>query len=174
MNKVLAHILKVEGGYVNNPADKGGPTNFGITISTLAQWRGVGVTEDDVKTLTMDEASNIYRVNYFNKLRLDEVDSVAIQLCLADQAVLCGVKRATERAQRVINSILGTVVVEDGLMGPKTTATLNKMNVDLFCKKYIRASQLYFAGICVDSPSQLVFLKGWLNRTYALDDLINP
>ncbi len=56
---ILPFIEQWEGGYVDHPADKGGPTNMGITLNTLARWRGHAVTAADVKALTRAEARQI-------------------------------------------------------------------------------------------------------------------
>ena len=42
IEQILDDILRREGGYVNHPADRGGPTNFGITAQTLGNWRQLG------------------------------------------------------------------------------------------------------------------------------------
>lgn len=170
--KFLDHIFKIEGGYVNLPADKGGPTNFGISIAVLAKWRGVGVDEDDVKNLTQEEAGNIYRVNYYAKCRLDQVADFGIALCIFDQAVLCGCSTAVTRAQVVVNKILGKGLIADGSMGPLTLKALENINGNMFGKIYLRESQLYFAGLCQVAPSQITFLKGWISRTHFVADAI--
>jgi lysozyme family protein len=58
---ILAAILRREGGFVNHPADRGGPTHYGITQATLQAWRGRAVSEEDVRALSVEEAKAIYR-----------------------------------------------------------------------------------------------------------------
>ena len=64
MNDIIETILQREGGYVDHPADKGGPTNFGITQATLANYREHAVTATDVHSLTRTEAAAIYEAIY--------------------------------------------------------------------------------------------------------------
>jgi Glycosyl hydrolase 108 len=65
-SQCLAVVLAEEGGYTNDPDDRGGPTNFGITIDDLREWRGTDVTAEDVKNMTKAEAQEIYRSKYWN------------------------------------------------------------------------------------------------------------
>ena len=64
---IIDGIIKREGGYVNNPADRGGPTKFGITLKTLKAWRGSPVTAWGVEGLGEDEAREIYESEYLVK-----------------------------------------------------------------------------------------------------------
>jgi len=63
---LVADILRREGGFTDNPADRGGPTNFGITHKTLARYKGRPVTKAEVKAMPMDLAVEIYLRNYYN------------------------------------------------------------------------------------------------------------
>ena len=60
-------VIGNEGGYVNNSSDRGGPTNFGITMKTLQDYRKKSVTIDDVKCLKIEEAQAIYKKFFWNK-----------------------------------------------------------------------------------------------------------
>ena len=63
IDTILDEIIRREGGYVNHPADRGGPTNFGITAQTLGSWRKLGrpATTAEVRALTEAEARAVYR-----------------------------------------------------------------------------------------------------------------
>lgn len=64
--KAIAFTLRWEGGYTNHPADKGGPTNRGITQATLNHAHKCGIVRhNNVKALTRDEACAIYKANYW-------------------------------------------------------------------------------------------------------------
>lgn len=113
--RAMAQVFRYEGGYVNNPRDPGGPTNFGITLATLRAWRGSPVSASDVKALTRDEAARIYRQNYWRPVHADDLPP-GVDLCIFDYAVNSG----PGRAAKALQSILG--VTEDGVIGPETIA----------------------------------------------------
>lgn len=152
----IAKVIKREGGYVNNPADRGGPTKYGITYATLAEWRSVNTTVEDVQNLTEEEAANIYRDNYFKGLE-DVTDPKVLEF-LFDFSVNSGPAAAVKALQSVIHT------TPDGSFGPNSKAAL---------KKYGAQSGLYWPLVCyrfdffmriLSDPSQAVFAHGWANR----------
>lgn len=151
------HVLLAEGGatYTNNPKDKGGPTKYGITLGALSSWRGKPCTADDVKNLQEAEAKTIYKKQYWDKLGLDAVDSQMVALILFDQ----GVNRGVGAVSKMRDAILA---------GRK----INNVQEHQFGIAFFKESQLAYVEICKRNPSQLVFLKGWLNRTYKLLELV--
>jgi lysozyme family protein len=66
VDQLITGILLREGGYRDDPSDRGGPTNFGITAATLGEWRRLGrpATRDEVRALETPEARAIYRARY--------------------------------------------------------------------------------------------------------------
>lgn len=173
--KCLSHVLKSEGGFVDHPKDRGGPTNMGITLSTLAKFRNRNVSPDDIKTLTYAEAASIYHREYWQRIQGDRLREPAVQLVIFDQAVNSGVSRAVKRAQVVVNLVApkGTSqLAVDGIMGPMTANAINACDPLLFARRYIQASQLYYAAVVASRPDQAAFIKGWLGRTHALQDAV--
>lgn len=123
----MSHILNVEGRkFTNHPADKGGPTKFGITQKVLSSWRGKNVTAKEVEQLEEDEATQIYKAKYWDKGNLGFVESPAIALVLMDQAVNRGVSTAITMAQVMMNSQNRKNLQVDGVLGPKTTTAAAK------------------------------------------------
>lgn len=155
-------VIAREGGYVNHPNDPGGPTNFGITLETLAFWRGERVTAEDVKRLTKDEAKMIYQVRYWKQVACDKVNSDKIATLLFDQAVNRGPKTAARMLQKVCG------VDDDGVIGPKTLAVINTSLELPLGLAFIKACQNAYVDIALSSKAKSVFLKGWLNRTHHL------
>ena len=68
VDDLIPNVIVREGGYVNHPNDRGGPTNWGITQNTLTRWSGSNATIDDVKNLSKDVAAKIYKAFYFDGL----------------------------------------------------------------------------------------------------------
>ena len=94
IDALIDALIDREGGYVNHPADRGGPTSFGITQRTLSDWRGRPVSAADVQALTPDEARQIYQVLYVDRPQLDRVQDVALRELLVDCAVNLWWRRA--------------------------------------------------------------------------------
>ena len=114
-NACLAFVLAAEGGYVDDPMDPGGATNFGITLDVLRQWRHGPVTKDDVRTLGRDEAGAIYRTSYWNASRCPDLPA-GVDLMVFDASVNIG----NGRSARFLQEALGVAV--DGSIGPLTLA----------------------------------------------------
>lgn len=124
----LSEILEFEGGYVNHPADPGGATNMGITHKTLAAWRKVpSVTPQQVKMLTLKEASAIYRAQYWNKVSGDDLPP-GLDLAVFDFAVNSGVGRAVRMLQQELKGRSLYDGAVDGLIGAKTLNALRAVN----------------------------------------------
>ena len=155
----LAHVLQSEGGYVDHPSDPGGATNMGITIATLRTWRGRSVTKADVKALTRAEAAAIYRKNYWDAVRGDDLPR-GLDLVAFDAAVNSGVSRGAKWLQ----SALG--VPADGKVGPKTITAANAAHKDAVID---RACDLRL-GFLRQLGTWKTFGKGWTRRVEDVRD----
>ena len=87
-------VFKWEGGYSDTPGDPGGPTNYGITIATLALYRKARVTPADVKALTRLEATSIYERYYWDAINADQLPN-GVDILAFDIAVNMGPRRAS-------------------------------------------------------------------------------
>lgn len=96
----IRRVLKSEGGYVNHPADPGGPTNYGITLAVYRENGHPGATAADVKAMTVGEAMRIYRIRYADPVHFDD-DPAGLDYTLFDYAVNSGVGRANKVIRRV-------------------------------------------------------------------------
>ncbi len=159
LSDAFQFVLKHEGGYVNDPTDKGGSTNRGVTIQTLSHYRGTVATEDDVRQLSLNETLAIYTQFYWTPMRLEEIKNPKFQLALFDQAILCGSHIVVERLQNA----LGAKV--DGVIGDHTIGAINlALDQDTLYRKFICLLQMRYVQICVQDPTQIKFLAGWLSR----------
>lgn len=142
--KALDFVLKWEGGYVNNPHDRGGATNKGITQYTYNAWlKSKGLANRDVRYITQDEVEQIYYKNYWLKAGCDKM-SPKFALLAFDTAVNMGLAR--------VNQFLKAAQWK-------------------YPEKFIearRAKYLEFAKY----GNQKIFLQGWLNRLNALSTQI--
>lgn len=162
----LEKVLKREGGYVDHPDDRGGATNYGITIKTLGAHLGRKATKEEVKNLDMEVVEEIYLKNYWDPLRLDFVDDPRLQSMLFDQAVNRGPDRVIRQWQEVIE------VGVDGRVGPITLSKTNSLKAEKVMLDFIKATQISYAKIVRNDHSQAVFIVGWINRTHELLDMI--
>ena len=139
----LDFTLKYEGGFVNNPRDPGGATNFGITQATLSAWRGHHVTVNDVRSLDRPEVDQIYQANYWSQIRGDYLPA-GVNLVVFDFAVNSGVVRAILALQAALG------VTQDGHFGLETEAALSTKHPDQI-----------ISDICARRLSFLERLKTW-------------
>ena len=120
-------VLGFEGGYVNDPADRGGETNYGITAATLesAKVKGWVPTNVTIKNIKLDHAKTIYKRGYWDVIKADSLPD-PLDLILFDMAVNHGPGTAVKLLQQSLNSILkvGSSLAVDGIMGPKTIAAV--------------------------------------------------
>ena len=114
-DKCLETILHHEGGYVNHPDDPGGETNLGVTKRVYQEWGGT----KDMKDLTFDDVAPIYKKNYWDKMKCDDLPS-GLDLCVFD----FGVNAGPGRAAKYLQTLIGTVA--DGGIGPNTLAKLKE------------------------------------------------
>jgi lysozyme family protein len=158
MDALFAPILIREGGFVDNPADKGGPTNYGITLATYAAWLGRDVAVDELKAMPPETAVDIFRKKYFTDPGLNKLPEM-LQPIVLDAAVHHGPKGAIKILQEALH------ISPDGILGPLTVQSAQSTGSDrLLCAHFLDQRIQAFAGICQGNPTQLVFLKGWLRR----------
>jgi lysozyme family protein len=156
MSTIIDDIIRREGGFVNHPNDRGGPTKYGITLSTLRQVRNPYVTANDIKSLTEGEARAIYRDLYLRPFEF--VTDASLLELLVDCAVNHGVKKAINFLQ----SALG--VKADGIAGIKTQAALRAESPEQIYRKILAERIKFYGDLISRDPSQSVFAAGWMRR----------
>lgn len=94
-------IIQIEGGYVNDPADSGGETNFGITVATARRYGYQG----EMKNMSRQIAHDIYKAEYWEGPGFDKVALVSEMVAskLFDIGVNSGQHRASTYLQRCLN-----------------------------------------------------------------------
>jgi len=148
----IDRILKREGGNVDDPDDLGGETHFGITMPFASQWRIPWPP-------TLDDARAGYR-RMLAGTKIDQIPDYATFDLVAD----CAVNHGDSRAAKWFQIALG--VAADGIIGPNTLlAAQNRIAVWHRVFATVLTERLHFyAAICVNDPTQLKFLVGWINR----------
>jgi len=161
-------ILSAEGGYVDNPKDPGGATNYGITTATLKQARKtIPGLPGNVRDLTAEQALKIYDAFYWKPAGCDKLPS-PIDLLVFDGAVNCGVRRGVKFLQEALNVINEgkDQLVTDGIIGKKTlTAVAERLDsLRSLCAVVLWQRTLYYQSLTADKAAFRTFLRGWINR----------
>lgn len=146
--EAVQHILRFEGGYVNDPDDAGGETKYGISKRSYP--------DVDIAALTMAEAADIYERDYWDAVKAGQLPP-ALRLPVFDMAVNMG----TNRAIRIMQEAVGAT--PDGIIGPKTLQAAWAMN-EAAQKSLLRHRVDFYVGLVERKPSQIKFLRGWLRR----------
>lgn len=156
--RCMRYVFGEEGGYSNNPADKGKATNLGITQATLDRARGQGWTRvENVRDLTRFEAEQVYWNGYWIAPRC-----YAFPAPLDLLAFDAFVQHRPTAAAEIMQTAVGTV--PDGIIGPKTIDAAHKVDPVSAIERYAYARERLYRQIVKADPTQTVFLKGWLNR----------
>jgi len=126
VRQIAQEIVDREGGYVNDPDDPGGATNFGVTIHTLRRLgldldRDGSITSADVRMLTRTQAVEIFLEHYFNRPLIAELPA-GLQATVFDMYVNAG-GNAVKILQRLLVE-MGYAVSVDGALGPQSLAAV--------------------------------------------------
>jgi len=160
LESILDGIVRREGGYVDHPADRGGPTRHGITAATLGDWRGLGrpATRAEVLALDVEEARAIYRQRYVVAPGFDRLVQPVLLEAVVDYAVHSGPAAAARALQYACE------VRQDGIVGPVTLAAANRGNACRLRRRVLAARLRHLGRLIAGDPSQAAFAAGWLGR----------
>jgi len=162
IDRLLDDIIKKEGGYSNRRADKGGPTNFGITITTFC--RNIkDATLEDLKEMSVDTAKYIYKKEYYFRPNINSLP-LSLQPVVFDMAVNSGPEKSIKLLQKALVE-RGFVVGEiDGIIGKRTISAAEQAACAGLINAIVDKRIDFYHRLCASNPSQREFLKGWLNR----------
>ena len=149
INILSPFILSWEGGFVNDPHDRGGATNRGVTIAT---WRQVGYDKDGDGDIDVDDLKLITAAD-----AVDRVKSQSVANIVVDWVWASGRHGITQ-----VQQLLG--VKADGIVGENTLAAINAQDPRQLFDRIKAARVAFIEGIVARNPSQRRFRKGWLTR----------
>ena len=149
---IIEVVLEHEGGYVNDPKDPGGETNYGIAKRSHP--------DVDIKNLTKEGAKEIYKEVYWDKNKVESLPEELWHIYF-DMCVNQGKSRAVKIIQRAVNGKGGSLTV-DGGMGPMTIAAIGKSRVELDRVRAYRVK--YYSDLVSRKPDLERFYFGWFKR----------
>ena len=156
-NKLIPIIKKWEGGYSDNPNDRGGATNSGVTLAVYQSVYGKSKTKNDLKKMTNEQWDYIFTKLYWNKWKADDIKNQSIANILVDWVWMSGLGTIKK-----IQSLFG--LTADGIVGNKTISYINSHDQEEVFNKIWNRRKSFYESLVNNNPSQKVFLKGWMNR----------
>lgn len=180
---IITDVLKAEGWdtYTNDPADRGGPTKWGITLKAWSGYRGRDCAAEDIQAITEPQARDFYEKLYVIGPKFSQLPAMLVAL-----VVDCGVNHGVRAASKWVQRASGAK--QDGWIGPATLLTVGQQNpISVYLR--VTAFRLKLYGRLVAGDSQLrkaqlagfnlqaKFAAGWNNRgtkfLLALADTLN-
>lgn len=175
--------MNTEGGYANDPDDKGGETYAGISRKNFPSWLGWGIIDqlksvpnfpgnlEQNQTLNL-EVKGFYKKCFWDILRLDQFASQPIATELFDLGVNCYTTTAAKFLQRSLNVLnnngqLFPDLDVDGNIGGSTLAALPLCNPRDVLSCIVSLQGAYYIGICEKNHTQEKFMKGWVRRAFS-------
>jgi lysozyme family protein len=184
MNKIavsmIEKIVGIEGGFVDDPDDKGGATKYGISLSFL-RFHNIDLTNDgvvnenDIKALTQEKAISLYIKYFYTPNKINEIYQMDVYLAyqVLDSQINMGY--GSKLLQRVINTFSPKKIKVDGVIGGITLAALQYV-LSTFPKEKVRQEFLHkrinrYISITKYRPTNLKYLNGWVTRAFSWDSL---
>jgi len=144
----INRLLGNEGGYVNDPADPGGATNWGISQRSYPSF--------DIASLTRDQAIAIYKSDFWDKIDGDAMPP-GVGFQSLDFAVNSGIQTALRALQRAIG------VADDGVFGPVSLAALKAADPADTIMRLLAERLMFMTGL----SGWASFGRGWARRIAA-------
>jgi lysozyme family protein len=169
--KTIKGIIAVEGGYVNDPSDSGGETNFGITVAVArANWY-----EGPMRDMQESVAFDIYARQYWDAMHGDQLVELSEPVAteVIDTAVNMGTGRAGRFLQRALNVLSkGKALKVDGRVGPSTVgalrAYLKRRDEKTLVKALDCLQGAFYIELAERREKDQRFIYGWLKHRVGL------
>lgn len=174
MDIALPYVLKNEGEGYEGPPNIDQPTHSGIIAADVAKYRNVdirSITINMMMALTQEEIRDIYLQDYWNKMRLGEINDQPIATAIFDCGVNRGIGIGIRYAQMSCNK-KGAGLTIDGAMGPKTVEAINQQTRGTFIQNLVHLMDAGYQAIADSKPYDVKYLNGWLARSNRLLTLI--
>jgi lysozyme family protein len=161
-DKAFEHLIINEGGYSNDPMDKGGKTIYGIASSYHPEDFNLvyNLYKDGKKELALDSAKRFYKKKFWDD-KYENINDSSLAFKLFDLGVNMGVKKAVKFLQETINKLLQKEqLTADGIFGEQSLYYANRIEKELLYRAYIDTAGMYYKRLW----NYFKFGKGWMNR----------
>ena len=156
-------LLRLEGGYVNHPLDRGGPTKYGVILTV---WQEHGHDKDgdgdidaeDIKKLSEADAKYIAKKIFWDYFLADLILNQSLAEFIVDWGYNSGRKTVAKIVQRVAKATV------DGIVGPQTVTAINCADQEILFNALKIERKVFLNNIIKRRPDQIVFYDGWMNR----------
>lgn len=179
-DKAILITLKHEGGFVNDPIDPGGATNWGISIRFLKHagdedhdgWLDGDIDHDgdidvdDIRKMTVEQACRIYRIHFWDKYKYDKIVDFVVAARVFDMTVNMGAIQTGKIVQRAVNNISPMLHV-DGKIGDKTFGAINCVDPEILMSEIRQEHAQFYLNLIAANPKFEKYRKGWLRRAAA-------
>lgn len=169
------HIVRIEGGFVDNPLDPGGATKYGISLKFMKEYyHNEGLEREDVSRLTLSQAADVYFQGFWRPLGLSKTINGQASLFIFDQAVNRGIGSVMGQVNQLLSQKISPSFPDifSILDFYQSQIQLNPRLQYSFLINFMILSQNSYLEIVKAHPERIVFLQGWMRRTQNLLALI--
>jgi lysozyme family protein len=159
--KAFIELIGIEGGYVNDPTDRGGETKYGISKRSYPNL--------DIKNLTLEKAKEIYLEDYWKGSGSHHMLKYELALELFDTGVNMGQSMSRIFLQEALNLMNRNGqdfpdLDVDGKLGPITITAYKKVDDKILLKVLNGLQFSRYVWICKERPDQEKYFNGWMKR----------
>lgn len=163
-DSALKITLAHEGGYVDDSADPGGATNFGVTQRVYDDWRvRNGYPKQAVIDITGPEVVEIYHDGFWVPSEAQRINDPIVAAKYFDLCVNIGIAKGCELLQLACGDV-GHPTMVDGIPGTNTIASANACNAESLLIALKERAIEYYRDLANRKPQMEKFLRGWLAR----------
>ena len=170
-DEIIEVVLEHEGGYVDDPDDRGGATNWGVTQAVYENFVGYKCDKEEIKNMDEDTAKEIYYEKFWKPSRADKLPA-EVRETYFDMVVNHGQGGAVKILQQACNNKRKpeNYIDLDGGIGPNTIrAAKNLKNWELQVERSGYYWNLVFKGSkYTQRTTQVKFIRGWIRRCFKL------
>jgi len=168
---IIKVVLKHEGGYVDDPDDRGGATNWGVTQKVYEDYVGYSCEKEEIKNMNQEVAEEIYFEKFWKPSKAERLPP-EIRQTYFDMCVNHGQGGAVKILQQACNNKRkpDNQIDVDGGIGPNTIRAASKLqDWELRVERSGFYWNLVYDGAkYTKRTSQVKFIRGWIRRCFDL------